>query len=125
MWNKRQIPSQAAVSCAWCASEITTCMIAPARRNAFEEVLDTAVVSRYYAWHAEAFLRPHRRNGALPLLTKTAAWASVDSPVGGMKESGLRPRPRHGAEGILKCTESQTVAVQRTREFEEDTCDPV
>jgi len=86
-------------------------MIAPARRNAFEEVLDTAVVSRDYAWHAEAFLRPHRRNGALPLLTKTAAWASVDSPVGGMKESGLRPR--HGAEGILKYTASQTVAVQR------------
>ncbi len=40
-----------------------------------------------------------------------AAWGSVDSPVGGMKESGLRPR--HGAEGILKFTESQTVAVQK------------
>jgi acyl-CoA reductase-like NAD-dependent aldehyde dehydrogenase len=40
-----------------------------------------------------------------------AAWGSVDSPVGGMKESGLRPR--HGAEGILKFTEPQTVAVQR------------
>lgn len=41
----------------------------------------------------------------------SAAWASVDSPAGGMKESGLRPR--HGAEGILKFTESQTIAVQR------------
>jgi acyl-CoA reductase-like NAD-dependent aldehyde dehydrogenase len=40
-----------------------------------------------------------------------AAWGSVDSPMGGMKDSGLRPR--HGAEGILKFTESQTVAVQR------------
>lgn len=40
-----------------------------------------------------------------------ATWGSVDSPIGGMKESGLRPR--HGAEGILKYTESQTVAVQR------------
>ncbi|HUI58356.1 MAG TPA: succinic semialdehyde dehydrogenase [Bryobacteraceae bacterium] len=40
-----------------------------------------------------------------------AAWGSVDSPIGGMKESGLRPR--HGAEGILKFTESQTIAVQR------------
>jgi len=40
-----------------------------------------------------------------------AAWGSVDSPSGGMKESGLRPR--HGAEGILKFTESQTIAVQR------------
>jgi acyl-CoA reductase-like NAD-dependent aldehyde dehydrogenase len=40
-----------------------------------------------------------------------AAWGSVDSPIGGMKESGKVPR--HGAEGILKFTESQTVAVQR------------
>ena len=40
-----------------------------------------------------------------------AAWGSVDSPIGGMKESGLRPR--HGSEGILKFTEPQTIAVQR------------
>jgi acyl-CoA reductase-like NAD-dependent aldehyde dehydrogenase len=40
-----------------------------------------------------------------------AAWGSVDSPIGGMKESGLRPR--HGAEGLLKFTDSQTIAVQR------------
>jgi acyl-CoA reductase-like NAD-dependent aldehyde dehydrogenase len=40
-----------------------------------------------------------------------ATWGSVDSPIGGMKESGLRGR--HGAEGILKFTESQTISVQR------------
>ena len=40
-----------------------------------------------------------------------AAWASVDAPMGGMKASGLGRR--HGAEGILKYTEAQTVAVQR------------
>jgi len=40
-----------------------------------------------------------------------ATWASVDSAIGGMKESGLRPR--HGEEGILKYTETQTIAVQR------------
>jgi acyl-CoA reductase-like NAD-dependent aldehyde dehydrogenase len=40
-----------------------------------------------------------------------AAWGSVDSPAGGMKGSGLHPR--HGAEGILKFTQSQTIAVQR------------
>jgi acyl-CoA reductase-like NAD-dependent aldehyde dehydrogenase len=39
-----------------------------------------------------------------------AAWGSVDSPCGGRKESGLHAR--HGAEGILKFTETQTVAVQ-------------
>jgi succinate-semialdehyde dehydrogenase/glutarate-semialdehyde dehydrogenase len=40
-----------------------------------------------------------------------AAWASVDAPIGGMKDSGLSRR--HGAEGILKFTEAQTIAVQR------------
>jgi acyl-CoA reductase-like NAD-dependent aldehyde dehydrogenase len=40
-----------------------------------------------------------------------AAWASVDSPIGGMQQSGLGRR--HGDEGILKFTETQTVAVQR------------
>jgi len=40
-----------------------------------------------------------------------AAWASVDAPMGGMKASGLGRR--HGAAGILKYTEAQTVAVQR------------
>jgi succinate-semialdehyde dehydrogenase/glutarate-semialdehyde dehydrogenase len=40
-----------------------------------------------------------------------AAWASVDAPMGGMKASGLGRR--HGAEGIRKYTEVQTVAVQR------------
>ncbi|MGY1813778.1 succinic semialdehyde dehydrogenase [Blastococcus sp. SYSU D00820] len=40
-----------------------------------------------------------------------AAWASHDAPMGGMKDSGVGRR--HGREGILKYTESQTVAVQR------------
>src|SRR3954465_3409860 len=40
-----------------------------------------------------------------------AAWASVDAPMGGMKASGLGRR--HGAGGILKYTEAQTVVVQR------------
>ena len=40
-----------------------------------------------------------------------AAWASVDAPIGGFKESGMSRR--HGREGILKYTEVQTVAVQR------------
>jgi succinate-semialdehyde dehydrogenase/glutarate-semialdehyde dehydrogenase len=40
-----------------------------------------------------------------------ATWGSVDAPMGGMKSSGLGRR--HGAEGIRKYTESQTVSVQR------------
>lgn len=40
-----------------------------------------------------------------------AAWASLDAPMGGFKDSGLGRR--HGSEGILKYTQAQTVAVQR------------
>lgn len=39
------------------------------------------------------------------------AYGSVRAPMGGMKDSGLGRR--HGAEGILKFTEVQTVAEQR------------
>lgn len=41
----------------------------------------------------------------------SAAWASHDAAMGGMKDSGAGRR--HGREGILKYTEAQTVAVQR------------
>ncbi|MEV5431429.1 succinic semialdehyde dehydrogenase [Streptomyces sp. NPDC052701] len=40
-----------------------------------------------------------------------SAYGSVQSPMGGMKDSGLGRR--HGSEGILKYTEAQTVAHQR------------
>jgi succinate-semialdehyde dehydrogenase/glutarate-semialdehyde dehydrogenase len=40
-----------------------------------------------------------------------AAWGSVDAPMGGMKDSGLGRR--HGAVGIRKYTDEQTIAVQR------------
>lgn len=39
-----------------------------------------------------------------------ATWGSMGAPMGGMKASGLGRR--HGREGILKYTESQTVASQ-------------
>jgi len=45
----------------------------------------------------------------------SASWGSVDAPMGGMKASGISRR--HGAEGILKYTESQTVAVQSVIPF--------
>lgn len=44
-----------------------------------------------------------------------AAWGSVDAPMGGMGDSGLGRR--HGAEGLLKYTEPQTVAQQRLQGF--------
>ena len=40
-----------------------------------------------------------------------ATWASVDAPIGGMGASWLGGR-RHGAEGLLKYTEAQTIAAQ-------------
>lgn len=44
-----------------------------------------------------------------------AAWGSVDAPMGGMGDSGLGRR--HGADGILKYTEPQTIAHQRVQGF--------
>ncbi len=43
-----------------------------ARRHAVEEVLDVAIVARYYANTAERHLRSRRRRGALPVLTATS-----------------------------------------------------
>ncbi len=50
-----------------------------ARRDAFEEVADTAIVARYYAVNARRHLRAERRRGAIPLATRTTV---VHHPVG-------------------------------------------
>ena len=42
-----------------------------ARGHAFEEIIDVAQVSRYYARTAPRYLQPHRRAGAFPALTQT------------------------------------------------------
>lgn len=39
------------------------------------------------------------------------AWGAIDAPMGGFKASGLGRR--HGAEGILRFTETQTIAIHR------------
>ncbi|QWC86052.1 succinate-semialdehyde dehydrogenase (NADP(+)) [Nocardioidaceae bacterium] len=44
-----------------------------------------------------------------------ATFGSIDSPMGGMRESGMGRR--QGAEGILRFTESQSVATQRFMRF--------
>ena len=38
-----------------------------ARRHAFEEIIDVAQVSRYYARTAARYLHPHRRPALFPL----------------------------------------------------------
>ncbi len=40
-----------------------------------------------------------------------ATWASLDAPMGGMKDSGMGRR--HGGAGITKYTEPQTISRQR------------
>ena len=45
-----------------------------------------------------------------------ASWASTDAPMGGMGASGLGRR--HGAEGIVKYTQPQTVSVQRLQSIQ-------
>jgi len=84
------------------------------------EAIEEANRSRY-GLNASIWTRDARRGVNLARQIRTgsvnvnesyaAAWGSVDSPIGGRKQSGLGRR--HGAEGILKFTESQTVAVQR------------
>ena len=44
-----------------------------------------------------------------------ATFASIDAPMGGMRESGMGRR--QGAEGILRYTEPQAVATQRLIRF--------
>ncbi len=53
-----------------------------ARRHAFEEILDTAIVTRYYARRAHRLLKPRQRKGALPLLTRTREFKSPVGVVG-------------------------------------------
>jgi succinate-semialdehyde dehydrogenase/glutarate-semialdehyde dehydrogenase len=77
--------------------------------------------STAYGLNASVWTRDARRGRAVAARLRSgtvnvnegyaSAYGSVQSPMGGMKESGLGRR--HGSEGILKFTEAQTVAEQR------------
>ena len=53
-----------------------------ARVHAFEEVADTAIVSRHYARRAERYLRPRRRQGAFPFLSQAVELRHPKGVVG-------------------------------------------
>lgn len=85
-----------------------------------EEAIARANASRY-GLNASVWSRSARRAMAVASRVQAgtvnvneaygATWGSTHSPIGGMKESGVGRR--HGAEGILKYTETQTIAAQR------------
>jgi succinate-semialdehyde dehydrogenase / glutarate-semialdehyde dehydrogenase len=50
-----------------------------ARKDAYEEVADTALVARYYAFNAERHLGEERRRGAVPVATRASV---IHHPVG-------------------------------------------
>lgn len=53
-----------------------------ARRHAFEEIIDVAQVSRYYARTGPRYLAAHRRAGAFPALTQTWEYHHPKGVVG-------------------------------------------
>lgn len=50
-----------------------------ARRHALDEVLDVALVSRHYAFHAADYLKPRKHRSAFPLLTSVV---ELHHPIG-------------------------------------------
>lgn len=84
--------------------------------EAVEMANDTAYGLHASVWSrdtkaAEAFAR-RLRVGTVEINDGyIATWGSVDTPQGGMKESGIGRR--NGPEGILRFTEPQSVTVQR------------
>lgn len=86
-----------------------------------EDEAVTAANATPYGLNASVWTRSGSRGHAVAARLRTGtvninegyapAYGSVQSPMGGMKDSGLGRR--HGSEGILKYTEAQTVAHQR------------
>jgi acyl-CoA reductase-like NAD-dependent aldehyde dehydrogenase len=95
-------------------------VVALYRAESDEDAISAANASRY-GLNASVYTRDHARGRAVAQRLQAgtvnineayaAAWGSVDAPMGGFKESGIGRR--HGREGLLRFTESQTVAVQR------------
>lgn len=90
------------------------------RVGSLEEAIHEVNDSRYGLYHIIA-TRNHRRGklaaarlnaGTVAINDSYMGWAAMDAPMGGFGESGLGRR--HGADGIRKYTEPQTILLNRT-----------
>ncbi|MEV6119153.1 succinic semialdehyde dehydrogenase [Streptomyces sp. NPDC052077] len=103
-----------------CSEETFGPVVSVYRFTDEEEAVERANATPF-GLNSSVWTRDARRGHAIAARLRTGtvninegyapAYGSVRSPMGGMKDSGLGRR--HGSEGILKYTESQTVAHQR------------
>ncbi|MFI9153878.1 succinic semialdehyde dehydrogenase [Streptomyces sp. NPDC053367] len=103
-----------------CAEETFGPVVSVYRFKTEEEAIERANATSY-GLNASVWTKDGRRGREIAARLRTgtvnvnegyaSAYGSVQSPMGGMKDSGLGRR--HGSEGILKYTEAQTVAHQR------------
>ncbi|CAL9535296.1 succinic semialdehyde dehydrogenase [Streptomyces sp. enrichment culture] len=103
-----------------CTEETFGPVVSIYRFRTEEEAVERANATPY-GLNSSVWTKDGRRGRAIAARLRTgtvnvnegyaSAYGSVQSPMGGMKDSGLGRR--HGSEGILKYTEAQTVAHQR------------
>jgi succinate-semialdehyde dehydrogenase/glutarate-semialdehyde dehydrogenase len=103
-----------------CAEETFGPVVSVYRFSSEDEAVERAN-STPYGLNSSVWTKDARRGREIAARLRTGtvninegyapAYGSVQSPMGGMKDSGLGRR--HGSEGILKFTEAQTVAHQR------------
>ncbi|MFF7633893.1 succinic semialdehyde dehydrogenase [Kitasatospora sp. NPDC008050] len=103
-----------------CTQETFGPVVSVYRFDTEEEAVERANATPY-GLNSSIWTKDTRRGRAIAARLRTgtvnvnegyaAAYGSVASPMGGMGESGLGRR--HGAEGILRYTEGQTIATQR------------
>ncbi|WP_426365616.1 succinic semialdehyde dehydrogenase [Streptomyces sp. E-08] len=103
-----------------CSEETFGPVVSVYRFTDEDEVVDLANATPY-GLNSSVWTKDSRRGHSVAARLRTGtvninegyapAYGSVQSPMGGMKDSGLGRR--HGSEGILKYTEAQTVAQQR------------
>ena len=104
-----------------CFAEETFGPVVSVYRVADDDAAVAAANDSAYGLNASVFSRDRARARAIATRLQAglvnineayaAAWGSVDSPMGGVKDSG--PGRRHGLDGLLSATWSQTVAAQR------------